>query len=261
MTDDDTGTQSLYGRLDPEQVGAFGLKVWQYKQGELVSLMIHLGDRLGIYRTLQGRGPVTVAELAEVSGLKERWLLEWLRGQTAAGLIEYHGAENGGEPRFELTDVGAAVLADEEGSVAFAGGAFGYPPSHDVIDGLAEAFQTRCWSLLSAARTLRRPSHRADARAVDPVRRWCPRIIPALDGVEERLRAGIDVVDVGCGGRRGRCSRWRAPFRRRASSATTRPSMRSRLPVSALGKPEWTTSNGGSRAARICRRRRPSTWS
>jgi len=27
MTDDDSGTQSLYGRLDPEQVGAFGLKV------------------------------------------------------------------------------------------------------------------------------------------------------------------------------------------------------------------------------------------
>jgi len=167
MTDDDSGTQSLYGRLDPEQVGAFGLKVWQYKQGELVSLMIHLGDRLGIYRTLQGRGPVTVAELAEASGLKERWLLEWLRGQTAAGLIEYHGAENGGEPRFELSDVGAAVLADEEGSVAFAGGAFGYPPSHDVIDG-GGSVRDRCRPLLSAARTLCRPSHRADARAVDP---------------------------------------------------------------------------------------------
>ena len=199
MTDDDSGTQSLYGRLDPEQVGAFGLKVWQYKQGELVSLMIHLGDRLGIYRTLQGRGPVTVAELAEASGLKERWLLEWLRGQTAAGLIEYHGAENGGEPRFELSDVGAAVLADEEGSVAFAGGAFGYPPSHDVIDGLAEAFQTGVG--LSYQRLGPCAAHRTE-RMLGPWTRQAlvPRIIPALDGVEERLRAGIDVVDVGCGG-------------------------------------------------------------
>lgn len=70
MTDNDSGTQSLYGRLDPEQVGAFALKVWQFKQGELVSLMIHLGDRLGIYRTLRGLGPVSPAELADASGLK-----------------------------------------------------------------------------------------------------------------------------------------------------------------------------------------------
>jgi hypothetical protein len=35
------------------------LRVWGYKQGEVVSLMIHLGDRLGIYRALDGAGPVT----------------------------------------------------------------------------------------------------------------------------------------------------------------------------------------------------------
>lgn len=199
MTDDDSGTQSLYGRLDPDQVSAFALKVWMYKQGELVSLMIHLGDRLGLYRTLQGLGPVTAAELAEASGLKERWLLEWLRGQTAAGLLDYHGAENGGAPRFELSGVAAAVLADEEGSVAFAAGAFGYPPDHAVIDGLAEAFSTGVG--LSYQQLGPCAAHRTE-RMLGPWTRQAlvPRIIPALDGVDERLRAGIDVVDVGCGG-------------------------------------------------------------
>ncbi len=193
------GAQSLYGRLDPDQVSAFALKVWKYKQGELVSLMIHLGDRLGIYRTLRGLGAVTAAELAEASGLKERWLLEWLRGQTAAGLIEYHAAENGGEPRFEFTDVAAAVLADEEQSVAFAAGAFGYPPDHAVIDGLAEAFKTGVG--LSYQQLGPCAAHRTE-RMLGPWTRQAlvPRIIPALDGVEERLRSGIDVVDVGCGG-------------------------------------------------------------
>ena len=42
--------------------------------------MIHLGDRLGLYRALDGAGPVTAAELAGTTGLHERWLLEWLRG-------------------------------------------------------------------------------------------------------------------------------------------------------------------------------------
>ena len=199
MTDDESGTQSLYGRLDPEQVGAFALKVWKFKQGELVSLMIHLGDRLGIYRTLQGLGPVSPAELAEASGLKERWLREWLHGQAAAGLLDYHAAENGGEPRFELNGVAAAVLADEENSVAFAAGAFGYPPDHDVIDGTAEAFRTGIG--LSYQQLGPCAAHRTE-RMLGPWTRQAlvPRIVPALDGVEDRLRAGIDVIDVGCGG-------------------------------------------------------------
>jgi hypothetical protein len=73
--------------LDPAAVGAFALGVWQYKQGEVVSLMIHLGDRLGLYAALDGAGPVTAAELAAKTELDERWLLEWLRGQAAAGLL------------------------------------------------------------------------------------------------------------------------------------------------------------------------------
>ncbi len=199
MTDEQVDTQGLYGALHPDEVGAFALKVWQYKQGELVSLMIHLGDRLGIYRTLRGMGPVTVSELAAASGLQERWLLEWLRGQAAAGLVEYRPPENGDAPRFEFTDVAAAVLADEERSVAFAGGAFGYPPEHGVIDGLAEAFRTGIG--LSYEQLGPCAAHRTE-RMLGPWTRQAlvPRIIPALDGVEDRLCDGIDVVDVGCGG-------------------------------------------------------------
>src|SRR5258706_2663119 len=42
----------------------FAYRVWMYKQGEMVSLLIHLGDRLGLYRALDGAGPVTADELA-----------------------------------------------------------------------------------------------------------------------------------------------------------------------------------------------------
>lgn len=124
---------------------------------------------------------------------------EWLHGQAAAGLLDYHGSENGGEPRFELNGVAAAVLADEENSVAFAGGAFGYPPDHDVIDGLAEAFRTGIG--LSYQQLGPCAAHRTE-RMLGPWTRQAlvPRIIPALEGVEDRLRAGIDVIDVGCGG-------------------------------------------------------------
>jgi len=51
--------------LDPDAVGAFAFRVWGFRQGEVVALMIHLGDRLGLYRALAGAGPVTAGVLAE----------------------------------------------------------------------------------------------------------------------------------------------------------------------------------------------------
>ncbi|MDQ3147605.1 MAG: SAM-dependent methyltransferase, partial [Actinomycetota bacterium] len=122
---------------DPDEVAALQFLVWGYKQGEMVSLMVHLGDRLDLYRALDGAGPVTAADLGERTGLHERWLLEWLRGQAAARLVDSTDGE-----RFELTPAGSAVLADDDTSLAFAAGAFAGPLPPDVVEGLAEAFRT-----------------------------------------------------------------------------------------------------------------------
>ena len=67
--------------IDPDALKRYSFSVWNFKQGEMVSVMIHLGDQLGIYKALDGAGAVSAAELAERTGLKERWLFEWLRGQ------------------------------------------------------------------------------------------------------------------------------------------------------------------------------------
>ena len=179
--------------LDPEAVGAFAFQVWGYKQGEIVSLMIHIGDRLGLYGALDGAGPVTAAELAAITNLKERWLLEWLRGQTAARLLEYRG-----DDRFELTPVGAAVLADETDSLAFAAGAFGTPTPPDVVDGLVDASRTGLG--LSYDQLGKAAAHHTE-RMLGPWARLAlvPQILPALDGVVDKLEAGAQVLDVGCG--------------------------------------------------------------
>jgi 2-polyprenyl-3-methyl-5-hydroxy-6-metoxy-1,4-benzoquinol methylase len=179
--------------LNRDEVNAFSFNVWTYKQGEVVSLMIHLGDRLGLYKALDGAGPVTAAELAAKTGLHERWLLEWLRGQTAAKLLRYHAPD-----RFELTPVGAAVLADESGSLAFAAGAFGEPTAPEVAGKLAQAFKTGLG--LSYEQLGPNAAHRTE-RMLGPWVRLAlvPRILPALDGVQAKLTAGAIAADVGCG--------------------------------------------------------------
>ena len=93
--------------LDPDQVALLALQVWTFKQGEVVSLMIHLGDRLGLYRAMDGAGPLTAVDLAARTGLHRRWVLEWLRSQAAARLLDSPDGEV-----FELTPEAAAVLAE-----------------------------------------------------------------------------------------------------------------------------------------------------
>lgn len=177
-----------------DEVMLFAFKVWSYKQGESVSLLIHLGDRLGLYRSMRdAAGPVTADGLAAATGLHPRWVLEWLRGNGAAGLVEWHEDDT-----FSLMPAGAAVLADEQDSLWFAAGAFGPPPPPDFVDDLAEAFRTGLG--LPYDRQGPAGAHRTE-RMLGPWARLAlvPRILPLLPGVVERLSSGGVVADVGCG--------------------------------------------------------------
>jgi SAM-dependent methyltransferase len=180
--------------VDDHRLAAFALHVWRYKQGEVVSLMIHLGERLGLYRAMAGQGPMTAAGLADRTDLHERWLQEWLRCQAAAGLV---GTTDG--EVFELSPEGAEVLANEEGSLWFAAGAFlgGIAPP-EVVDRVADAFRTGRGLSFDD----RGPSGAHDAeRSLAPWTRLAlvQRVLPALDGVQARLEAGARVADIGCG--------------------------------------------------------------
>ena len=179
---------------DRDRLALFARRVWGYKQGEMVSLMIHLGDRLGLYRAMADMGPTTAAGLAAATGLQERWLLEWLRSQAAACLIDTADGET-----FELGREAVAVLADNDASLAFAAGAFqgGIAPP-DVVDRLAGAF--RSGTGLSYDDLGPAAAHAVE-RMTEPWTRLAlvPLILPALDGVVDRLTTGARVADVGCG--------------------------------------------------------------
>jgi 2-polyprenyl-3-methyl-5-hydroxy-6-metoxy-1,4-benzoquinol methylase len=175
-----------------EEIGLFAFRVWGYKQGELVSLLVHLGDRLGLFRTMADGATIDAAELAERTGLHERWVREWLRGMAAAELVHSDDGE-----RFTLLPVAQAVLADED-HIAFAAGAFtgGYPS--DYGDRLAEAFTTGIgpdYDSRGAA-----GAHMTE-RMLGP---WTkavlvPGLLPRLEGVVAKLEAGGRVLDLGCG--------------------------------------------------------------
>ena len=186
-------TKQSIDQIDQDKLKAGGQRVFGHLSGALISAMIHLGDRLGLYRVLHGAGPVTSNELAEKTGLSERWVREWLRGQAAAQLLEYAG-----DDRFELPTEMAMILADED-SPKFAAGIFSdLPQRMAILEKLPEAFQTG----LGLPYDARGPE---GARGIERVfAPWyrhslIPIVLPALDGVEVKLRSGAKVADVGCG--------------------------------------------------------------
>lgn len=156
--------------------------------------MVRLGDRLGFYRALADAGPTTPAQLAERTETEERYVREWLSQQFVSGYLGYDPA-NG---TFTLTDEYAAVLADGESPTFLAGMAQVLTSTYKDEDLLDEAIRSgagvgwheHCHDLFDGTVRLFRPGYAANL-----VQSW----VPALDGVEDKLRAGISVADIGCG--------------------------------------------------------------
>ncbi|HZP00113.1 MAG TPA: class I SAM-dependent methyltransferase [Terriglobia bacterium] len=156
--------------------------------------LVLLGEKVGLYKAMAGAGPLTSEELARKTGTSERYVREWLNAQAAGGYVTYDAATQ----RYTLPDEQALALAVED-SPAYLPGAFQVIAS--VIKDqprIAEAFRTGAgvgWhehdpDLFEGTERFFRPSYAANL-----ISSW----IPALDGVEAKLKAGAKVADVGCG--------------------------------------------------------------
>jgi hypothetical protein len=179
--------------IDIEKAKKMAEHVFDVLSGALVSGMIYLGDRMGLYQALNGAGAVTSEELARKTGLHERWIREWLYGQAAANLIDYKG-----EGRFELSPESALVLANEDSPFFLAGGFCALPQQMAVLNLLPESFKSGMGLTYDQ---LGPDVNRGVERLLAPWFRTqlVPIALPKLDGVVAKLQAGAKVADVGCG--------------------------------------------------------------
>ncbi|HTD33510.1 MAG TPA: class I SAM-dependent methyltransferase [Candidatus Elarobacter sp.] len=187
-------TTASPARFDEQKLNAFVGKMVGEVGATLTGALVVIGDRLGLYRALAANGAMTSAELASATGTNERYVREWLANQAASGYLEYDAAS----AAFTLPPEHQPVLADESSPVLLCGlyqiaqTLFADEPK------ITEAFKTGAgvgWHehderLFGATERFFRPGYNANL---------VPNWIPALDGVEARLRAGASVADVGCG--------------------------------------------------------------
>lgn len=153
-----------------------------------------IGFRLGLFDEL-AKAPATAAELAQrAGGLHERYVREWCLAQSANGYVTY----DAGADSFSVSPEQAMVFTVADSPV-YLRGAFELVAA--MIE--AEAKVEECfrhgsgvrWGdhagcLFCATGAFFRPGY-----VNNIVQNW----IPALDGVEARLKAGAKVADVGCG--------------------------------------------------------------
>jgi SAM-dependent methyltransferase len=155
--------------------------------------MVVIGDRLGLYRAMAGRGPMTPAELAEATDTDERYLREWLSAQAAAGYVTHEG-----DGHFRLPDEVAIALTDETSPACVVGAFELAVASLQATDRITEGFRTGAgmpWGehhhdVHEGCERFFRPGYLNNL-----VETW----LPALDGVVDRLQTGIRVADIGCG--------------------------------------------------------------
>src|SRR3984885_5335490 len=180
--------------LNPDKLNEFLGKAVVDFGATLNAALIRIGDRLGLYKALASGGPQTSAELAKRTGTAERYVREWLSAQAAGGYVTYDSASG----KFSLSEEQAFTMADET-SPAFLPGAFQLAlAAARAEEQLTQKFKTgegMGWhehhhELFVGTERFFRPGYAANL-----ISAW----IPSLTGVQEKLKNGARVADVGCG--------------------------------------------------------------
>jgi SAM-dependent methyltransferase len=186
---------STPNKIDEQKLHDFMLKAVGDIASTMSAMLLIVGERLGLYKAMAESGnPITSEELAKKTNTNERIIREWLANQAAGGYIIYDASDG----KYTLPPEQAMALADENSPVFIHGAYQSIKSFFKDEDKFVEMFKS--------GKGLRWGEHHHDlfegtARFFKPnyvgnlVSSW----IPSLDGVEEKLKQGAKVADIGCG--------------------------------------------------------------
>jgi 2-polyprenyl-3-methyl-5-hydroxy-6-metoxy-1,4-benzoquinol methylase len=160
----------------------------------LSSSLAYIGQKLGLYKAMAASGAVTPSELAQKTSTNERYVREWLINQASGGYVDYDPTTG----KYCLAPEQAVALSDENSPFFVGGGFFVVKAMNQAVERIESHFRDgggMLWGehhpdLFVGTARFFRPGYAAYLTSL-----W----IPSLTGVEEKLKAGGRVADVGCG--------------------------------------------------------------
>lgn len=180
--------------IDPDKLNALLAQAVQDMGAAMHAPLIVIGDKLGLYRAMGDGLPVTPAQLAERTGTAERYIREWLNANAAGKFVEYDAATG----TYFMTPEQALALAQDDAPVHLPGLYHMLASLMKDEEKITEIYRTgkgMGWhehekGLFEGCERFFRPTYLANLTSS-----W----IPALEGVEAKLKAGARVADIGCG--------------------------------------------------------------
>lgn len=181
---------------NPTASEAFAERFVEILNHGAVALMTSIGHRTGLFDTLSRLSEGDSRAVAEAAGLNERYVREWLGAMVTAGFVTYdsqHGT-------YRLPPEHAVWLTREATPNNLAVVAQFIPVLSQVEDDIVGCFYNG--GGVPYERFTRFHEVMAEDSGQTVVSALFEHILPLIDGLVDRLEAGIDVLDVGCG--RGR---------------------------------------------------------
>lgn len=181
-------------RPDPARVQEAAALLNGYVAGGYATAMVHLGLNLGIYEAMAAAGPLGSDDIAQRTGLHERWVREWLWQQVAAGLLDL---VDGSPETFELRAETAVVLLDES-SPAFVPFFRSFPLGIELTLRAEACFRDgKGYTYDAGGERLAMQNDLVRGRLLRQT--LVDVVLPSLDGVLEQLSTGGKVADIGSG--------------------------------------------------------------
>ncbi len=157
-----------------------------------IALALSIGDRVGLFATMATMPDATSKQIAEAAGLNERYVREWLGTMVTGSVVNYYPESR----TYQLPAEHAAYLTND-GEYNFASSMQFIPVLGNVEDKLVDCF--RKGGGVPYSEYPRFHEVMAAESGQTTVAALHSHIIPLAPGLKERLKAGIDVLDVGCG--------------------------------------------------------------
>lgn len=193
QTSGQTSAETVSPDLDAARVEEFAGKVLQIIADASTALTLSIGHRTGLFDGLACLPAATSREVADATGLQERYVREWLAAMLVGGIVEH----DPGTGTWSLPPEHAAVLTRQAGKDNLAKLAQLIGLMADVEKQVVACFRDGGGVPYSAytefhALMAEDSKDMAEALLVDD-------IVPLVEGLSDRLSQGISVADIGCG--------------------------------------------------------------
>lgn len=179
--------------IDAEQTDEFGQKLLEIVNHSSLSLMMSIGHRARLFDIMSEMEHASSSEIAEQTSLNERYVREWLGAMVTGGIIQYDPAMK----TYFLPAEHAALLTRAAGSNNFATTMQWFSVLGSVEDKIVDCF--REGGGVPYTEFSRFHEVMAEESFNSVVCGLFEHILPLVPDLDEKLKAGIDVLDIGCG--------------------------------------------------------------